>query len=54
MHSPAADFEVQLELFRTEAESAIQFFYAWDSVHAVAARDEAIVRLLNQAPMPLS
>ena len=51
MHSPAADFEVQLELFRTEAESAIQFFYAWDSVHALAVRDEAIVRLLNQAPL---
>ena len=51
MFSPAAEFEVQLELFRTEAESAIQFFYAWDAVHAVAAKDKAVFRLLNQAPL---
>jgi AbiU2 len=51
MLSPAADFEVQLELFRTEAESAIQFFYAWDAVHAVAAKDKAVFRLLNEAPL---
>lgn len=51
MLSPSADFEAQLELFRTEAESAIQFFYAWDAVHAVAAKDKAVFRLLNQAPL---
>jgi AbiU2 len=51
MPSPAADFETQLELFRTEAESAIQFFYAWDAVHTVAAKDKAVFRLLNQAPL---
>lgn len=51
MPSPAADFEAELELFRTEAESAIQFFYAWEAVHAVAAKDKAVFRLLNQAPL---
>ncbi len=51
MSSPAIEFETQLELFRTEAESAIQFFYAWEATHAVAATDKAIVRLLNQAPL---
>jgi hypothetical protein len=51
MPSHAADFETQLELFRTEAEGAIQFFYAWDAVHAVAAKDKAVFRLLNQAPL---
>jgi len=51
MLSPAVDFEVQLELFRTEAESAIQFFYAWSAVNAVAARDKTVFRLLNQAPL---
>ena len=51
MPAPAEDFENQLELFRTEAESAIQFFYSWDAVHAVAAKDKAVVRLLNQAPL---
>ncbi len=49
--TPVADFETQLELFRTETESAIQFFYAWDAVHAVAAKDKAVFRLLNQAPL---
>lgn len=48
---PAADFESQLELFRTEGQSAIQFFYTWDATHAVAARDKAVVRLLNEAPL---
>ncbi|MBX3628129.1 MAG: hypothetical protein KF892_24175 [Rhizobacter sp.] len=51
MSSPSAEFEAQLELFRTEAQSAIQFFYAWDATHAVAAKDKAVVRLLNQAPL---
>ncbi|HSH73791.1 MAG TPA: hypothetical protein VK974_12115 [Methylophilaceae bacterium] len=47
----STDFSNDLELFRTEAESALQFFYAWDSVHVVAAEDQKIHRLLNQAPM---
>jgi hypothetical protein len=51
MASPAAEFEAQLELFRTEGQSAIQFFYAWDAIHAVAAKDKAVYRLLNQAPL---
>ena len=51
MPSPSADFENQLELFRTEAESALQFFFAWDAIHAVAAKDKAVFRLLNQAPL---
>lgn len=49
--STSPDFEVQLELFRTEAQSAIQFFYAWDATHAVAAKNKAVVRLLNEAPL---
>lgn len=48
---PSAEFETQLELFRTEGQSAMQFFYAWDSTHAVAAKDNSVVRLLNQAPL---
>ena len=51
MPPPDADFETQLELFRTEAESAIQFFYAWDAVHTVAAKNKTVFRLLNQAPL---
>lgn len=51
MPSPSAEFEAQLELFRTEGESAIQFFYAWDAAHAVAKKNKPVVRLLNQAPL---
>lgn len=51
MPSPSAEFETQLELFRTEGQSAIQFFYAWDSIHAVTSKDKYVVRLLNQAPL---
>lgn len=47
----AIDFAKDLELFRTEAESAIQFFYAWDAIHTVAADDPKVVRMLNQAPL---
>lgn len=51
MPSPAADFETQLELFRTEGQSAIQFFYAWDATRTVATKDKAVARLLNKAPL---
>ncbi|MES2583200.1 MAG: hypothetical protein V4627_10830 [Pseudomonadota bacterium] len=51
MPSPSIDFEDQLELFRTESQSALQFFYAWDGTHAIAAKDKAVVRLLNEAPL---
>ena len=44
------DFASDLELFRTEAEGALQFFFAWDATHAVAA-DPKVGRLLNQAPL---
>jgi hypothetical protein len=51
MQSHAVDFEKQLELFRTEAESAVQFFFAWDAVHTVAASDRSVVRLLDESPL---
>lgn len=51
MPSPSAEFEAQLELFRTECESAIQFFYAWDATHAVAGKNKSVVKLLNKAPL---
>jgi hypothetical protein len=51
MPTVSAEFEAQLELFRTEGQSAIQFFYAWDATHAVAAADKAVFKLLNQAPL---
>ncbi len=51
MTSPEAQFERELEVFRTEAEAAIQFFYAYLTVHAVAADHKPVYRLLNTAPL---
>lgn len=45
------EFSTDLELFRTEVESAIQCFYTWDAIHTVAASDKKVFRLLNQAPL---
>jgi hypothetical protein len=49
--SPEAQFLRELEVFRTEAEAATQFFYAYLTVHAVAAEHDPVYRLLNTAPL---
>jgi hypothetical protein len=36
-----ADFEQEVEVFRTEAETAAQFFYAYLDIHAYAGADSA-------------
>lgn len=51
MARTVTEFVNELELFRTEAESAIQFFYAWEAVHAVARTNQKVHQLLNQAPL---
>ncbi len=51
MTSPEAQFKRELEVFRTETETALQFFYAYLTVHAVAADHEPVRRLLNTAPL---
>lgn len=49
--SPEQQFERELEVFRTEVEGAIQFFYAYLTVHAVAADHRSVSRLLNEAAL---
>ncbi len=44
-------FEHELEVFRKEAEAAIQFLYAYLAVHAVAADHKSVYQLLNQAAL---
>jgi hypothetical protein len=46
-----ADFERELEVFRTEAETAAQFFYAFLDINACLGADDAVYRLLNTAPL---
>jgi hypothetical protein len=46
-----AEFERELEMFRKEVQGAIQFFYAWQTVHAVAAEDDAVLNAINRTPL---
>jgi hypothetical protein len=49
--TPEQQFENELEIFRTEMEAAVQFFYAYLTIHAVARDRPAIYRLLNRTPL---
>lgn len=51
MATPESVFEQELEVFRTEAEAGTQFFYAYLTVHAVAADHDSVYRLLNATPL---
>jgi nitroreductase len=49
--TPEEQFQSELEVFRTEAESASQFLFGYFAVHAVAFDRKQIHRLLNTAPL---
>jgi AbiU2 len=49
--TPEQQFENELEVFRTETQTAVQFFYAYLTIHAVARDRPAVHRLLNRAPL---
>jgi len=49
--TPAAQFEAELEIFRTEVETALQFFYSYLVIHAVAGDRKAVYNSLNSAPL---
>ncbi len=51
MTTPDVLFERELEIFRTEEETVTQFFYAYEAVHNVAADQQQVRALLNQAPL---
>lgn len=51
MKIPDQQFWHELEIFRTEAEAAAQFFYAERAVHEVAANDKFVYRFLNKSPL---
>ena len=46
-----AEFERELESFRVDAESAAQFFYAFQAIHYLSSSDSGVLALMNQAPM---
>jgi hypothetical protein len=47
MTDPALEFEQELEVLRTEAEGAAQFFYSYLAIHAAAGDHRKVYRLLN-------
>lgn len=49
--APAVQFEQELEVFRTEVETALQFFYGFLAIHACAGDTPTVHRLLNTAPL---
>lgn len=49
--SPDQQFERELEIFRTETEAATQFFYAYLSIHELAANYKPVELLLSQTPL---
>jgi len=51
MTDAATEFEQELEVLRTEAAAAAQFFYAYMTIHAVAGEHEAVHRLLNRSAL---
>jgi hypothetical protein len=44
-------FSHELEVFRIEVESAIQFFYAYLSINASLADNEKALQIVNEAPL---
>lgn len=47
MVDPSAAFQIELETFRIDHEQATQFFYAFEAVHATAARSKPVYNLLD-------
>jgi hypothetical protein len=45
------EFQRELEVFRIEVESAIQYHYARQAVHLVAAKQPALLKRLNETPL---
>lgn len=51
MSDVALQFKRELEIFRTESDAAVQFFYAWQTVNAVAGANRSVHNALNKAPL---
>lgn len=46
--TPEEEFTQKLEVFRSEVESSMQFFYAYLTIHAVASEDTKVYEVLNE------
>src|ERR1700679_3076964 len=48
---PEERFAYGLEVFRREADEAVQHLYAYLTMHAVAAEDKSVRQLFNSFPL---
>ena len=48
---PEERFEDELEVFRKEADEAVQHLYAYLTMHSVAAQDKSVRQLFNSWPL---
>jgi hypothetical protein len=48
---PEVIFKKELEFFRIDVESGIQYFSAYLAIHNIASQQKAIERILNSAPL---
>lgn len=44
-------FDEELDIFRREVESGLQFFYGWLAINGVAGKDKAVERALNESSL---
>ncbi|MDZ7594579.1 MAG: hypothetical protein U0932_08010 [Thiobacillus sp.] len=51
MSNVAIQFKRELEIFRAESDAAVQFFFGWQTVHAVAGTDGSVRNALNKTPL---
>jgi len=45
------EFIYELQVFRTEADSALQFLYTFLAIHAVLRKDKQALRAVNKTPL---
>ncbi len=45
------EFKRELEIFRTEGDAAVQFFYVWQTANTVAGIDQSVHKALNRTPL---
>ena len=51
MDAKSNRFARELEIFRAESNAAVQFFYTWQTINAVATNDKTVFHALNTAPL---
>ena len=49
--TPEEKFKHELEVFRTEVESATQFFYAYMAIHSEIAEKKDVLKFVNEMPL---